>query len=137
MGAYAGAARCCIHFPPVLQGPLSGHPPSRCLVHPHHREMLINLLQPSMRHLVGPLDSSTHETPSLNLVSRISVRKTSHMSIQPQVTLTDYASNKSHLSLSLQPLIIHKVRPAIAKDLVPKELSLCLKSLVRVQVSHA
>ena len=38
------------------------------------------------------------------------------MSIQPQLTLTDYAGNKSHLSLSQEPLIRHKVRPAIAKD---------------------
>ena len=35
------------------------------------------------------------------LVSRIGVRKTSHMSIQPELMLTDYASNKSHLCLSL------------------------------------
>ena len=49
-----------------------------------------------------------------NLVSRIS--KTSHMSIQPQLMLTDYAGNKSHLSLSQQPLVGHKVRPAKAKD---------------------
>ena len=38
------------------------------------------------------------------------------MSIQPQLTLTDYAGNKSDLSLSQQPLVGHKVRPAIAKD---------------------
>ena len=38
------------------------------------------------------------------------------MSIQPQLTLTDYAGTKSHLSLSQQPLVGHKVRPAIAKD---------------------
>ena len=38
------------------------------------------------------------------------------MSIQPQLTLTDYAGNKSHLSLSQQPLVGYKVRPAIAKD---------------------
>ena len=41
--------------------------------------------------------------------------KMSHVSIQPQLTLK-YAGNKSHLSLSQQPLIGHKVRPAIAKD---------------------
>ena len=38
------------------------------------------------------------------------------MFIQLQLTLTDYAGNKSHLSLSQQPLVGHKVRPAIAKD---------------------
>ena len=38
------------------------------------------------------------------------------MSIQPQLTLTDYAGNNSHLSLSQQPLVGHKVRPVIAKD---------------------
>ena len=38
------------------------------------------------------------------------------MSIQPQLVLTDDAGNKSHLSLSQQPLIGHKVRPAIVKD---------------------
>ena len=38
------------------------------------------------------------------------------MSMQPQLTLTDYAGNKSHLSLSQQPLVGHKVQPAIAKD---------------------
>ena len=39
-----------------------------------------------------------------------------HMSIQPLLTLTDDAGNKSHLSLSQQPLVGHKVRPTIAKD---------------------
>ena len=38
------------------------------------------------------------------------------MSIQPQLMLMDYAGNKSHLSLSQQPLVEHKLRPAIAKD---------------------
>ena len=38
------------------------------------------------------------------------------MSIQPQLTLTVYAGNKSHPSLSQQPLVGHKVRPVIAKD---------------------
>ena len=38
------------------------------------------------------------------------------MSILPQLTLTDYAGNKSHLSLSQQPLIGHKVRRATVKD---------------------
>ena len=38
------------------------------------------------------------------------------MSIQPQLMLTDDAGNKSHLSLSQQLLVGHKVRPATAKD---------------------
>ena len=38
------------------------------------------------------------------------------MSIQPQLTLTDYAGNKSHPSLSQHPLVGHKILPAIAKD---------------------
>ena len=50
------------------------------------------------------------------MVSRISIRKMSNMTIQPQLTLTDDAGNKSHLSLSQQLLIGHKVRPAIAND---------------------
>ena len=53
------------------------------------------------RLVVGSLASSTHEAHRWeNLVSRICVRKTSHMSIQPQLILTDYAGNKSHFSLS-------------------------------------
>jgi len=49
-------------------------------------------------------------------MSRISIRKTSHMSTRLQVTLTDYAGNKSHLSLSQQPLVGNKVKQAKAKD---------------------
>ena len=39
MGACAGAARRHIHVPLELQGPPSGHPPGRCLAHPHLKEM--------------------------------------------------------------------------------------------------
>ena len=38
------------------------------------------------------------------------------MSIQPQLMLTDYAGKKSHLSLSQQPLVGHKVQRVITKD---------------------
>ena len=46
MGACTGAVRRRVHFPPVLQGLLSGHPPGKCLAHPHLIEMPINPLQP-------------------------------------------------------------------------------------------
>ena len=100
MGECAGAARRCVHFPTVFQGPPSSHPPDLWLAHLHLLEMLINLMQPRctwMAHWPPPL---TRLPCWESLVSRISVRKTSHMSIKPQLTLTDYAGNKSHLSLS-------------------------------------
>ena len=67
--------------------------------------------------MVGPLASSTHEAPELRESGEQDQRQEmSHMSIQPQLMLTDYAGNKSHLSLSRQPLVGHNVQPAIAKD---------------------
>ena len=66
---------------------------------------------------------SAHWPPTLtrlprweNLVSRISVRKMGHLSIQLQLMLTDYTGYKSHLSLSQQPLVGHKIWPVIVKD---------------------
>ena len=98
-----------------IQVPPSGHPTGRCLAHPH-LEMPINLLQPRgtwSAHWPPPL---TRLPRGENLVSRISVRKTSHMFIQTQLTLTDDTGNKAHLSLSQQPLVGHEVQPAIAND---------------------
>ena len=51
------------------------------------------------------------------------------MSIQPQLTLMDYAGNESHLSLSQQPLVGHKVRLAIAKDSPKRPGAKGIKSL--------
>ena len=50
------------------------------------------------------------------------------MSIQPQLTLTDYAGNRSHLSLSQQPLVGHTVLPAIAKDFPKRPGTNAIKS---------
>ena len=46
MGTCAGAACRCVHFPPVLQEPPSGHAPGRFLAHPYLLEMLTNQMQP-------------------------------------------------------------------------------------------
>ena len=46
--------------------------------------------------------------------------------------LTDYAGNKSHLSLSQQPLVGHKVRPAIAKDSLKRPGTKGIKSLSQI-----
>ena len=54
------------------------------------------------------------------------------MSIHPQLTLTDYAGYKSHLSLSQEPLLGHKVRPAIAKDSPKRPGPKGIKSLSQI-----
>ena len=100
MGACTGAARRCVHFPPVLQGLHRAIPQADAWPIPHLLETPINLLQPRGKwsaHWPPPLTTLLAER---NLVNRISIRKTSHMSIQPQLTLMDYAGNKPHLSLS-------------------------------------
>ena len=68
--------------------------------------------------MIGPLVSSTHEADSLRESGEQDQRQENepHVHTQPQLMLTDYAGNKSHLSLSQQPLVGHKVRPATAKD---------------------
>ena len=55
MGACARAARHCIQFPPVLQGPPSGHPPPGPSPSPCDAD------QPAAttRHVVGPLACTT------------------------------------------------------------------------------
>ena len=70
---------------------------------------LINLLQPrGMWSVHWPPPLMRHARQG-NLVNRISVRKMSHIFIQPQLMLMDYAGNQSHLSLSQQPLFGQKV----------------------------
>ena len=54
------------------------------------------------------------------------------MSIQPQLMLTDYAGNKSHLSLSQQLLVGHKFRQAIAKDSPKRPGTKGIKSLFQI-----
>ena len=50
------------------------------------------------------------------------------MSIQPQLMLTEYAGNKSHLSLSEKMLVGHKDRPAIVKDSLKRSGTKGIKS---------
>ena len=110
------AALHCVHFPMVLPGLPSGHPPRQMPGPSHLLEKMISMMQPwctSSAHWPPPLMRFSHFE---NLVKRISIRKMSQMSIQRQLTLTDDTGNKSRLSLSQQMLVGHKVWPAIAKD---------------------
>ena len=99
MGACAGAACRCVHFLPVLQEPPSGQLQtdawpipislrcrSTCCNHEEHGRP------------VGCLHSRGSSLRE-NLVRRISVRKMSHMSIQPQLILTDNTGNKPRVSI--------------------------------------
>ena len=54
------------------------------------------------------------------------------MLIQLQLMLTYYVGNKSHLSLSQQPLIGHKVRPTKAKDSPKRPRTEGIKSLSQI-----
>ena len=70
-----------------------------------------------MRHVVSPLASSTHETPSLRESGEQDQRQENEPHVHTAATdAHDYAGNKSHLSLSQQLLVGHKIRSAIAKD---------------------
>ena len=109
MEACARAACHFIHFLPVLEGPPSLHPTT--LAHPHFLEMP-NQPAAATRHVVGLLASRTHEAPSL----RESGEQDQHQGNEPHVhTATANANglhstgNKSHLSLSQQTLVGHKV----------------------------
>ena len=69
------------------------------------------------RQVVGQLASSTHETPSL----RECDEQDQQQENEPHVHTAAADAHgrcryKSHLSLSQQPLVGHKVRPVIAKD---------------------
>ena len=66
------------------------------------------------RHVVSPL-ASTHEAPSLRDSGEQDQRQENEPHVQT-ATADAHGLYKSHLSLSQQLHIGHKVRPAIAKD---------------------
>ena len=90
-------------------------------------EMLTNLLQP--RGMWSAHWPPLSRLPRWeNLASRINIRKTNHMSILRQLTLMDYAGNKSLLSLSQEPLVGHEVWPVTAKDFPNRPFTKGIKS---------
>ena len=106
VGACARAARRCVHFPPVLQGPPSGIPQADD--------------QPAAttRHVVGPLASSTHETRSLRESGEQDQRKENEPHVHTAAADAHGRCRKqiSFESLSATTRWTHKVRPVMAKD---------------------
>ena len=99
-GACAGAERRCVYFPPVLQGPPSG-PSPRQMPGPSPSPRDADHPAATTSHVVGPLASSTHEAPSLRESGEQDQHQETEQHVHTaQLMLTDYAGNKSHLSLS-------------------------------------